>query len=216
MDHICILILIIVFSGVFGGIVNFFRNNMKEDFNIFNILKAITFGLAASLLVPLLLKMISSNLLELSKTDQHNYFVITGFCIISAIFATNFIDSIAKKVLNQIGSVKDDLENVKSDLDPLTTETDIQIGTDLVDKNPIEHEESEILIAIFDSKYTHRSISGLFKELKYEKETIKDILKKLVEKNLIIEVQRKSGIRWKLSEKGSELSANLEYDESSI
>lgn len=215
MDHICILILIIVFSGVFGGIVNFFRNYMKEDSTIFNILKSITFGLAASILVPLLLKMISSNLLESSKTDLHDYFVITGFCIISAIFATNFIDSIAKKVLNQIGSVKDDLENAKSDLDASTTEPDIQIGTDLVDKTPIEAEESEILFAIYTSKYTYRSITGLSKELRDDKETIKDILKKLVEKKLVIEAERKSGIRWKLSDKGSELVANLDYDESS-
>jgi len=50
--------------------------------------------------------MISSNLLESSKNDLHDYFVITGFCIISAIFATNFIDSIAKKVMNQIRGVK--------------------------------------------------------------------------------------------------------------
>lgn len=216
MDHICILILIIVFSGVFGGIVNFFRNNMKEDFSIFKILKSITFGLAASLLVPLLLKMISSNLLESSKNDLQDYFVITGFCIVSAIFATNFIDSIAKKVLNEIGSVKDNFENVKLDVDELTTEPDIQIVTDLVNKIPIEDEEKEILFAISNSKYTYRSISGLFKELRYEKETIKDILKKLVERNLVIEAERRSGIRWKLSDKGSELADNIEYDESSI
>jgi len=62
-------------------------------------------------------------------------------------------------------------------LDESTTETDIQIRNDLVDKTHIETEESELLFAIYNSKYTYRSITGLSKELGDDKETIKYILK---------------------------------------
>jgi DNA-binding MarR family transcriptional regulator len=216
MEHISILITIIISTGLFGGIVNYFRNNLKEDFNTFRLLRSVALGLAASILVPLLLKMISSNLLETSKTDAHDYFVIAGLCVISAIFATNFIDSIGKNILKQIGDVKDDLENVKSDVDASTNEPEIRVTKEVTEKDSLNENEKQILCAIYASKYTYRSITGISKELGENKEIVRSNLYKLVENNLVIVVKRKNEIRWKISEKGIELAANFFNNESSI
>ncbi|MCG8700886.1 MAG: hypothetical protein MI922_22725 [Bacteroidales bacterium] len=119
------MIIIIAITGIFGGIVNYFRLPQTEDsFSNYIFIKSIVIGIAASSLVPLFLEMISSDLLQTSKESTIDYFIIGGFCLVSGIFSNSFIDSIGKKVLNQLDNMKHEMNSVKKEVDEVTTEAE--------------------------------------------------------------------------------------------
>jgi hypothetical protein len=98
--HLSILIAIIILVGAFGGLLNYLfnfdtaENDQKKNVIIF---KYILLGIGAALLVPVFLKMISSNLA--SSKDNNDYLIFAGFCLIAAIFSRRFITTIGEKIL---------------------------------------------------------------------------------------------------------------------
>lgn len=99
--HLIILISIMVVSGAFGGYLNYLHNfdtkdQEKRDFGTRS--KYILLGIGAAFLIPLFLKMLESELLS-QDSDNLNYLIFAGFCLIAAIFSRRFISSIGDKVL---------------------------------------------------------------------------------------------------------------------
>jgi len=98
--HIIILVLIMLVAGAFGGFLNYLHNfdtseNEKQNNIVRN--KYILLGIAAAFVIPVFLKMISSNLL--SCTENNDYLIFAGFCLIAAIFSRRFIITIGDKIL---------------------------------------------------------------------------------------------------------------------
>src|SRR3989304_6015422 len=76
---------VILASGVFGGLVNFYLSK-PDDVPTPTKTRSIIVGTAASFLVPLFLNMISSNLIDLIKGhDSSKLLVLLGFCLVAAI-----------------------------------------------------------------------------------------------------------------------------------
>jgi DNA-binding MarR family transcriptional regulator len=217
MNHLCILISIIIGYGLFGGSINYFRLNTEFKDSKFALFKSLLTGLGASALVPLFLKMISSDLLTTSQNDQLDYFVIGGFCLISAIFSSKFIDSIGEKVLNQIDQVSKEVKDVRNELEDVTTEDDLTQLPEVKDEyEKLDYDEKDVLTKIYSSKYTFRSISGLASETFLSKDQVKTVLATLEVKNLVKKVTRNNNsVKWKLTEKGREIVAESYGDESS-
>ena len=99
--HLIILIGIMLISGAFGGYLNYLHNfdtkdQEKRDFGTRS--KYILLGIGAAFLIPLFLKMLESELLS-GDSDNLNYLIFGGFCLIAAIFSRRFISSIGDKVL---------------------------------------------------------------------------------------------------------------------
>lgn len=217
MNHYLILVLIILGCGLLGGVINFFRLTTDLQNARFIFFRSILTGLGASSIVPLFLKMISSDLLISSKTEPIEYFVISGFCMISSIFSSKFIDSIGEKLLNQIDQVSKDVREVKNELEDVTTENElIQLPETKDEYDNLEVDEREILTKIYQSKYTYRSISGIASETYLTKERVKSLLDILESKNYVKKSLRKNNFyKWKLTEKGREIIAESYDDESS-
>lgn len=215
INHFWIIIIIILLSGLLGGIINYFKNYNKES-NSLKLLRSLFFGIGASFLVPLFLKMISSDLLETSKESRLDYLVIAGFCLISGIFSNNFIDSLGKKLLNQIQSLENNINDVRNDLENTTIEEEITEEIKFF-KFELDVKEFRTLEVFKDSKYIYRSISGIYRDTPFEKDEIKEYLIKLENNNLVEKVERKSGFRWKISEEGKKYIVYYynEIDESS-
>ena len=197
-----IIIGIIIGTGLFGGMINYFRTIYKNEIILPEIIKPVLIGLAAAALVPLFLNMISSDLLNNKNELPMNYFVFLGFCLIAAIFSGEFIDSIGKKVLNQISEVQREIEENN-------TEDDTEIIPDLTenfskqDINPLEESiEHQILQTFIDSKFTYRSVSGIAKQTNLDNSTTKKELIKLRKKGLVEVIQRQKGPRWKITSEG--------------
>jgi DNA-binding HxlR family transcriptional regulator len=96
--HIFILVAIMAVAGALGGSINHFltRDDAKESY----LGRCLLVGVGASFLVPLFLRMVSSNLVD-PKTDlpSTNYLVFFGFCLLAAISSKAFIQTLSDRLL---------------------------------------------------------------------------------------------------------------------
>lgn len=128
-------------------------------------LKRISAGIAASFAVPLFLNMISSSLVADSKTDPLKLHVIAGFCIIAAISSKAFIESLSKRLLNQLDQLDKDQKILREDVEPVLAkekepDEDQQIMAEIYD---LDDEDRIILKALANPKWSMRSLSGIMK-----------------------------------------------------
>ncbi len=139
--------------------------------------------------------MISSDLLTSPIDNGTNYLVFLGFCLIAAMFSGEFIDSIGKKVLNEIDEVKREIEDNNTENDAENIEG-VSTNSDLTD------EQRKVLESFIGSQYTYRSISGISKESNLDKTMVKNELVKLQKEGLVDVVQRQKGPRWRITSEG--------------
>jgi len=182
--HLVILIAIMIFVGAFGGLLNYLfnfdtaENDQKKNIIIF---KYILLGIGAALLVPVFLKMISSNLA--SSKDNNDYLIFAGFCLIAAIFSRRFITTIGEKILesakkaeksaleskqkleitqNELSSTQERIEDVKLALDINNSASkDFRVTND---------NQEKILIELANSYINKTSVPDYSERLKLKAE----------------------------------------------
>jgi hypothetical protein len=120
------LIGIIVLGGVAGGVANFLIGLDQPDPNggapptpavssWLRLWRSVFVGVVAAFLVPLLLNMVSSELLKNAATDLLSRFVLLGFCLAAAISSTAFIRTMTDRVLNLAREAKADAAKAQAE-----------------------------------------------------------------------------------------------------
>lgn len=141
-------ILIMLFAGTFGGIINYYldqenREKNKETTRA-NYRKSIIIGIGASLLVPLFLKMISSDLADLSKMDPATIMVFFGFCLVAAISSRKFIATLSERVLQEVKEAKEKARETEERLKQSESQGNIDArALNLLDKVLIKDPDPE-------------------------------------------------------------------------
>ncbi|MDR6715547.1 MULTISPECIES: YEATS-associated helix-containing protein [Paenibacillus] len=217
MNHNLELFIILVASGIFGGIVSFFSTKAKDEPVSKNIelIKSIIIGIAASLLVPLFLNTISSNLIIESETDDNKIFIIIGFCLVASISSKAFIQIMTSKVIKELNEVRQNLEHVKKDVNEIVsneTESEHSEGASVEIAFDTTDDRYKILKALSESKYIYRSLGGLNKETKINKDIINQNINKLVQQGLVEQTTKANGVRFFITTIGRQLLANNELN----
>lgn len=120
--HIKILITIAVIAGAIGGIGNYFMIDVKPKSDI-GFIKPIIMGIIASAVLPLFLKLASSNILD--YVEEHlrykNYIYFVSLCLLAALFADVFLKGIYAKVFNEVSEeiavIEQKIENSNEKVD---------------------------------------------------------------------------------------------------
>lgn len=208
--HFSIIVITMFVMGVLGGIINYFisgSSKKHKDNPSKQIIKAIVIGIGASLLVPLFLNMISSNLLEETKGNYDKTLVFAGFCLIAAIASRSFIDSVADTVLKQVEEAvetakkaKESLEEVQKNIDPILTKETEQEG--LEEKITDDTDDIRILKALAEGHYTFRCLGGICNHTNISREIVCERLNELITKGLVGQLLREYGLRYYITEKG--------------
>lgn len=223
------LLVVIISSGVFGGIVNFCQLYSKEYKGWPNFWKCVVVGLGASFLVPLFLQMISSDLINKAKTNDQETLVFIGFCLVASIFSKRFIETIGEKILRQVEHAKVVAEEAKEIAETNREEVDLlaskatevdpsdpvqssssssttTIKEQLVNEQSINYEEfGAILKAFRDGIYTFRTLGGVAKEAKVSKEKVAFAIQLMKSQNWIREVKRDNRTLYALTEEGNQI-----------
>ncbi|MBN1642102.1 MAG: hypothetical protein JXA09_12785 [Anaerolineae bacterium] len=125
--YIALIILIMVVSGLLGGLANYFLARRQQRLaevtgggeaeaeeplvpSPTDLWESLVMGVVAAFIVPLFLSTISSDLLRTGATDRLNLLVFGGFCLVAAIFARAFIRNISDAVLNKLREVGQEAE----------------------------------------------------------------------------------------------------------
>ena len=172
-SNIIFLILLIALSGVIGGVVNYFmiaddseklllqkKEGQHAPTMKFVFWRCIAVGLGASILVPLFLQMISSNLvLDVLDGKVDKIFVFIGFCVVASIFSRRFIISIGEKLLKELEEAKqtaneakeiaiESKEDSNDAIDALSEKDNYQEVDDVDASSEVEDGPTDKLIAV--------------------------------------------------------------------
>lgn len=113
------IIMIIIGTGILGGITQSILNNDNEDYWKQKLPKGLFLGITASFLTPLFLNMISSDLLDKLKSDNFAYLEFVGLCLVLAVFSRKFIESIGDKVLKGVAQANEKADKALKETDDL-------------------------------------------------------------------------------------------------
>ena len=200
-----IVIIIMISAGVLGGVASYYLNESEDKSKK----KSITLGVVASMIVPVFLNMISSNLLIEAQKHVDKIMVFSGFCILAAVFSRNFLENIYNKVIQQVGNIGKqvkDFEEAASEPDVPTAD----VTEEVLKVRGLTQNEFMILNGLSAGKYTYRSISGLNKETGLERSDINSCVNTLVAKGLIeTRVNDRKRMRYFLSGEGRKMLGEL-------
>ena len=217
MNSTLIASLIILASGALGGFLSYLMPR-DEEHQTLEWWKYIVLGIGAAFVVPLLLNMISSDLLvdvvtPASGTAEANdkYFVLSGFCIVSAVSARTFLQTLSKGVLQQIRAVNEEVEEAREVAAKARAQS--LIATDFMDEPddeeqlvntvPLTKDEKKVINEMVTGKYAMRSVSGLAKSIGLTKEVVNESITSLTSKKLVEKGENsRSQERWYPSQTG--------------
>lgn len=232
--HISIMLGIMVFCGLLGGLANWVLEESyskssgdRETKPPLSMLGGyLILGVVASLVIPLFLNMISSNLLVEARTEPHRWLVFAGFCLLAAVFSRSFLRGMYGWVMERLGEVQTKVETVDEKLanvkrDVITMQDDLseeeylpaKIEESRLTGENIEKDELAILRAMTTGRHVYRSISGLQRDAGLDgktREEMKELLERMVAKGFLEERLASKGTpRWNMSEKGRDLIGRL-------
>ncbi len=101
-SYMLLLLGIMLCAGILGGAANYFMSDRSGATSGKDLLKYSVLGIVASLTVPLILNMISSDLLVAAKSRPIDLFVFAAFCLIFVLFSRRFVESASAKLLQQL------------------------------------------------------------------------------------------------------------------
>ncbi len=199
----CVVICIIVLSGVLGGITNYlmmFDSKLDSRENCIKFFASLFLSLCASFSVPLFLQILSNNLLDELKFK--NLLIFGGFCVVASFFSKRFLEDVyskLNKLERDVNKTKKDIKAAEEttskvkiqveELEESTEEVEIDeipneiksVISKLTNLNLSGNELEDIVKALFSTKYSYRTIEGIKKETKLGIDRIKEILNHLVE-----------------------------------
>lgn len=215
-----LLIFLMVGAGLLGGITNYFRIEQDKK-DVFAFLENILLGISASLLIPLFLNMISSNLLKESSTDSSKLFILFGFCLIASLSSKTFIQTISDRVLNEVKKTKEKVKDIEKEVEPIIsrgTEADEEaedIGSLLKARTfSFDEDEKKVLNSLASSKYAWRTLTGITKETELPKENIlKSINRLVLDRLAVVKTGEKGRTLWGLTLKGMSSAEKSKQEE---
>ena len=203
---------IMALAGALGGVGNYLMSDnvtIIEDVEPTSLLfKACILGIIAAGIVPIFLTLISSNLMDFSKSDEGTYNIkllkFASFCLLASLFYNSFLDGANSLLKNQYKELKAETAFVKAKNEELEKRTDsIEEKTDgaygiiknakdninsvagLQNKYGIDQEGASFLKGINDSVYL--PYNNLLKNNSNDTTKLKAMINNLKAKDLIFE-----------------------------
>lgn len=212
-ENIYIIVGIIIFCGIIGGIGSSLKE-MKDNGGRF-FLRNIMFGILASITVPLFLNLVSSDILKLildpkqaNGTHDINYFIFSGFCVIVSYSSIQYLNLISSRVVQNL---KEDYANLKVENNKMKQEVerinDVQKTVLVYDENAqletlkqsaiIDDDETkELMKTIYNPEKKFTPVDKVYDNISsIENDKIKQKIEELKDKRLVKEIHLGDGVR---------------------
>lgn len=212
-ENIYIIIGIIIFCGIIGGIGSSLKE-MKDNGGRF-FLRNIIFGILASITVPLFLNLVSSDILKLildrkeaNVNHDINYFIFSGFCVIVSYSSIQYLNLISSRVVQNL---KEDYANLKVENNKMKQEveriSEVQKTVLVYDGNSQletlkqssivdDAETKELMKTIYNPEKKFTPVEKVYDNISsIENEKIKQKIEELKDRHLVKEIQLGDGVR---------------------
>ncbi|MGD1105353.1 MAG: YEATS-associated helix-containing protein [Terriglobia bacterium] len=226
--NIILLLAAMIASGVLGGAANYLLLH-KDDPEYAKRSRSFVLGLVASLLVPLFLKTISSDMVDKISTIRYgsgipfDFFVFASFCLLVAVFSRTFAETVAKRLVAEVEKAKRESQEAKTRAvqaeekasqaepvlrqemeqrtEPLPESARSSIPPSLQDL-PVDRTDRQLLGALLNGQYSYRTISSLADEVQVEEHDAVRRLEGMREYALIGKKATPTRNLWFLTDKG--------------
>ena len=212
LEHLWALVGVMAGCGLLGGLVNYWSAPpASAQSESYPFLKRVSAGLAASFAVPLFLNMISSSLVADSKTDPLKLLVIAGFCIVAAISSKAFIESLSKRLLNQVEQLDRDQKTLREDVEPVLAKEKEPVANQvaIASRIDLDDDDKKVLEVLANPKWSMRSLSGIMTDTGFKDIKAAWSLTKLCDQALARKNTKDGKDWWWLTTEGRSLAKEL-------
>jgi hypothetical protein len=206
MTVFCILLI----CGVFGGLAGHFFTDGKGTSRPWY--GSLLIGVVAAFITPLLLSMISSDLLTAWESKNNLLFVLAGFALLAAVFGHRFLANMYERLMKQVGELKERVEDVEEATEPPPQELEDRSEPPVakLSAQNIDSAQYRIMEAMANSKYQSRSLSGLRRSTGLKGSEINQQLTQLIARGYVSQrLTRNNEPRWFLTVTGRAALAKL-------
>jgi hypothetical protein len=226
--NIILLLVAMLGAGVLGGAANYLLLH-KDDPEYAKRSRSFVLGLVASLLAPLFLKTISSDMLDKISTIRYgsgipfDFFVFASFCLLVAVFSRTFAETVAKRLATEVEKAKRESKDAQTRAilaeerasqvepvlrqemeqrtEPLPESVGKSIPPSLQDL-PVDHTDRELLQALLSGQYSYRTVTSLAAEVQMEEPDAVKRLERMREQALAGKKTTPTRNLWFLTDKG--------------
>lgn len=215
--HMFALLAIILMAGVFGGLFNYYMQAHIENDST-SMPRAVLAGLVFSFLVPLVLFLVSNDLVMESQGDPSGMLIFAGFCLIAAWSSRFFTTTITKRIMQESQQARQGVEDLLIELrllqralEPMlemeTEQTESDAAVTLSIEEQLDVTTANVLTALGNGRYIFRSVKGLEQETGLDESTLHKTLAIVVSRELGGKILSQQGTRWFISGKGRQYLA---------
>ncbi|MAC68936.1 MAG: hypothetical protein CMP84_01775 [Gammaproteobacteria bacterium] len=215
MSHFILLLFIMVLVGAAGGVVNYYTVATRRASDTFMLVRFMMLGIFVTFLVPFVLSVFGSTLIEETAGNATNMLNYVAICLAIAMSPRFFMSNVADNVLAEARATSDkvdllqyQLRQLQEELLPLIdTETEDDTLTEpaqLAEATPEELDvtSSKVLKTLGCGRFIYRSVTGLCREADTDETTMMKTLGFLTLKSLAGRVGGRKGVRWYITERG--------------
>lgn len=185
--HLLIVLLILVLMGILGGIANYFLRDRELETQQKDWLRYPVLGLVAALTVPLILSMLSSNLIDAGRTNGGDYLVLAGFCLLYVVLSRRLFDNGLNRLMAKTDKLNKDVSRLgqqivrieqtpvstaPSDLNATAPAVSPPIDPEVAKKEVLTHADVELLRAIAQDDIVYGNLADLVDRTGVSRESV--------------------------------------------
>jgi DNA-binding transcriptional ArsR family regulator len=211
-------LLVMIAAGVLGGLANFYmaeRQYGRRESKDWR--RYLVFGVVTALTAPLLLNMLSSDLLASARAYSGSLFVFAAFCLIYVVAARRIFENPASLYQEEVERLRNELyreiENLRREQDYLRQCLTSRDNAPAADKTPdadlremLTYNDIEVLRALADESYVYGNLAALTEKTALGRELISQRLTVLKSTGLIeTRISDKNVLHWVISTRGRQI-----------
>jgi predicted transcriptional regulator len=183
-----LIIGVMIISGALGGIVSALLSARDDRLCVRLMIKHTVIGIVTALTVPLLLNMLSSDILESGQTRPLKLLTLIGLCVIFAVFSTRFLERIFGNRSKDEGRYGQEVPQ-KGDQPDRTEENAVKaMPVSSPDKARTTENQSKILQALAGAEDAKLTLADLMRNTEISQKDFDETLSLLMAKGTVAQV----------------------------
>ena len=224
-QHLLIVLLILLLAGVLGGIANHFLRDAEAESSGKDWLRYPILGVVAALTAPLVLSMLSSNLLDAGRTNVGDYFVLTGFCLLYVVLSRRLFDNTTNRLLSRTEKLTKDIARLRQQVgkieltpvavggsaeSPLAISTIPPVELEVIKKETLTHADVELLRAISQEDIVYGNLADLVDRTGVSRESVSQRVAVLKSWGALdTRMNDRQVLQWIVTAKGRQMMSDL-------
>jgi predicted transcriptional regulator len=183
--YVILIVGVMIISGALGGIVSALLSARDDRLFLGLIIKHTLIGMVTALTAPLLLNMLSSDLLESGYNRPLKVLTLSSLCIIFAVFSTRFLERIFGSRLKDEGKYGQEVHQKGDQPDRIEEQTVKTIPVSSPDKARTTENQSKILRALAGAEDAKLTLAELMRNTEISQKTFDETLSLLMAKGAV-------------------------------